>query len=75
MEGKMPHTINVLSDRLLSMFVPKAKAGACACGPAFNGWYFYCKENQRWKAYCTFTCSCNQTCVLHTNTGEDCDLG
>jgi hypothetical protein len=63
----MTKTINGVSDRLLSMFVPKVKAKADQCGE----YYSYCgcfPTPDGWLAFYRFCCrngGCNSTCYSH----------
>ena len=72
----MRSTVNALSDRLLNRFVPKAKAGACACGPWDSGWEHWCQVGQfgptRWEAYCTYNCNCVPYCTNTHDTYQGC---
>jgi len=56
-----------MADRVLSLVVPRASAGACCQNNP--GWVFcYCNRrnprepNLRYAKYCQYNCSCQQVC-------------
>jgi hypothetical protein len=65
-------TVNTLSDRVLGLFLPAAKAGACACSPGEGGqWQYRCylgQENQ--KRWCYYNCYCNWVCNAWVYIGD-----
>jgi hypothetical protein len=65
----MRKTMEVLSDRLLSVFVPKADVGAgCPPDPYYKG--CYCRERTRYGKRCSTSpacvTTCSSTCVAYT---------
>jgi hypothetical protein len=68
----MQRTLRTLSDRALGLFLPKARAGACACGPWDGGFYQYrCylgQFNQR--RWCTYNCTCATVCGSWQDIGD-----
>jgi hypothetical protein len=57
----MRKTMEVLSDKLLSMFVPKADVGA-ACPPDPFYKVCYCRERTRYRQYCSTNGACVTKC-------------
>jgi hypothetical protein len=68
----MRQTLNSISDRMLSAFVPKAKAGACACFPSDGSW----SERRCYKGQydqrrtCHYGCLCNIVCTAWADAGD-----
>lgn len=47
------------ADRVVSAVVPKAKAGACACGPGDGYWSFcYCQLGSAYHRWHSYNCYC-----------------
>lgn len=68
----MRQMLDSVGDRMLSMFLPKAKAGACACGIWDGTTYEYrClggQENQ--KRSCHLNCTCAKVCSSWVTIGD-----
>jgi hypothetical protein len=57
-------TVQALSDRVLGLFLPKAKVGACPCSPGEGGrWQYRCYLGQTsQKRWCYYNCNCQWVC-------------
>ncbi|GIG70746.1 hypothetical protein [Phytomonospora endophytica] len=65
--------INPVADRLLSIVLPHAEAGACDPDHGEKFWvYCYCRNRRVHHQRCTVTCSGGQTCAVCVQTGEPC---
>lgn len=57
----MTETLGRMTDRLLSVFVPKTTAGACACND-YVCTNYYCADKTK-KQLCHWNCDCSKrTC-------------
>jgi hypothetical protein len=59
-------TIGTLADRMLSMVVPKIKAGAC-CPPDTTQQFCYCQpyhsiDHANFYRSCSYNCACQLVC-------------
>lgn len=58
----MTKLLGAIGDRMLATFVPKAKAGACACQPGYSYWQYRCSAHLQQRRWCTDKCDCSYTC-------------
>jgi len=68
----MREMVTLMADRVLSAIVPKAQAGACACGPWDNHWEYSCIHGWRYERWCTVNCWCDQQCGLWSTNWDLC---
>ncbi|MFC0104778.1 hypothetical protein [Kibdelosporangium aridum] len=57
----MRTTIGAFSDKLLSMFIPKADVGA-ACPPDPHYRHCYCRERSDFRRHCSYNGACKLYC-------------
>ncbi len=68
----MRNLLNRAADRMLGTFLPRSRAGACACFPG-DGYYQYrCYQGQtNQRRWCNYTCNCNSvTCGGWVTIGD-----
>jgi hypothetical protein len=68
----MRDLLNTAADRMLGLFLPKARAGACACFPG-DGYYQYrCYGGQlNQRRWCNYNCHCTGvTCGAWVTIGD-----
>jgi len=58
----MREMVQSVSDRVLTMFVPRAKASACQCAPDGHWEFAFCQNGIRYEKYCTYNCLCVDNC-------------
>lgn len=60
-----------LSDRLLSVFAPKAKASAACCAYQSHYYYCYCSGGYQYYKFCWSNC-CAGACYACVKTSGTC---
>lgn len=62
------------ADRVVSAVVPKAKAGACACGPGDSQWLSCgCSGGRLYHRWVTYNCYCTPSYGPCQRTAAICD--
>lgn len=66
--------IDKMADRMLSLVVPKVKAGACACNYTFTQKCYggYCTDCHIYQQNCIADCACHVTCGACYKIGPAC---
>jgi len=69
----MGQRLGSIGDRMLALFLPKARAGACPCQPGGEGHYQYrCFGHLIARRWCVDTCNCALNCGPWQNTMTIC---
>ncbi|GAA0896056.1 hypothetical protein [Virgisporangium aurantiacum] len=59
----MREKVGSIGDRMLAVFVPRERAGACPCRPGGDGHYQYrCNGLDYQRRWCVDTCNCSFNC-------------
>lgn len=67
----MRQALHSVSDRMLGMFLPKARAGACACFPSDNYYQYRCYRGQiNERRLVKFSCTCVVSYGPWTDIGD-----
>ncbi|RSM59802.1 hypothetical protein DMB66_26495 [Actinoplanes sp. ATCC 53533] len=66
----MRQALHSVSDRMLGLFLPKARAGACACFPSDSHYEYRCAGFTYQRRWCRYSCTCNKTCDAWVTIGN-----
>jgi hypothetical protein len=68
----MRQTLVSAGDRMLGLFLPKARAGACPCFPSDAGYEYRCSGTKLQRRYCRYSCNCVKSCDPWATVSNDC---
>ena len=69
----MRQALHSVSDSVLELFVPRARAGACACFPSDSYYEYRCRQGGvKQRRIVRFSCTCVKSYGAWTDTAQDC---
>ena len=58
----MAKMLGSIGDRMLNVFVPKARAGACPCQAGAGYYQYRCSAHLQQRRWCVDQCNCSVKC-------------